>query len=651
MTETATSPTKLTYRRYRDGESPEDWTDMQERIFQADRSYKCPTYVHRTPPCQGSCPSGHDVRGWLSIARGLDKPADKNTPWQEYAFTRMVESNPFPAIMGRVCPAPCEDGCNRNEVDDYVGINSIEHYVGQWAIEHKLKLPAPSPSTGKKVAVVGSGPAGLAAAYFLRRKGHAVTIFEMRKELGGMMRYGIPGYRTPRDVLDAEIQRILDLGVDVVTEKKIGVDIALGDLEKDFDAVFMAIGAQSGSPLTIPGAEKAPNCISGIAFLTAFNDGRLKHSSARVLVIGGGDTAMDVAAVARRLGHIEHTHEKDRPEYVVLGQTAHDVATIAKRQGAEVIVVYRRPIEKMPAAKQEIEHVLQEGVKIQGSLAPVEVVLDGNGRARALKVIRVDWTGGKMKEIEGSEHEIECDLVVAAIGQAGDFSGMEDLNNGKGLIKADQLYRWPGRPGIFVGGDIIKPHLLTTAIGHASIASESIDHYVAGSPPDKRPKVDVHHFNLLGELQQRGLAPEEYPHGEVFNTDSQKFAIHNYEDRSQSQIVPHDMLFLGHFKYEARHVRSEKHIGDAEVLGNFEERLQVLLEKQAQEEAARCMSCGMCFECDNCMIYCPQQAVERVPKKERALGRYVTTVYSKCIGCHICADVCPSGYIQMGLGE
>ena len=214
MTETATSPTKLTYRRYRDGESPEDWTDMQERIFQADRSYKCPTYVHRTPPCQGSCPSGHDVRGWLSIARGLDKPADKNTPWQEYAFTRMVESNPFPAIMGRVCPAPCEDGCNRNEVDDYVGINSIEHYVGQWAIEHKLKLPAPSPSTGKKVAVVGSGPAGLAAAYFLRRKGHAVTIFEMRKELGGMMRYGIPGYRTPRDVLDAEIQRILDLGVD-----------------------------------------------------------------------------------------------------------------------------------------------------------------------------------------------------------------------------------------------------------------------------------------------------------------------------------------------------------------------------------------------------------------------------------------------------
>ncbi len=644
-------PTKLTYRRFRDGESPKDWTDMQERIFQADRSYKCPTYVHRTPPCQGSCPSGHDVRGWLSIARGLDKPADPSTPWQEYAFMRMVESNPFPAIMGRVCPAPCEDGCNRNEVDDYVGINSIEHYVGQWAIEHKLKLPPTAPATGMKIAIIGSGPAGLAAAYFLRRKGHSATIFEMRRELGGMMRYGIPGYRTPRDVLDAEIQRILDLGVDVVTEKKIGVDIALADLEREFDAVFMAIGAQSGSPLTIPGAEKAPNCISGVAFLTAFNDGRLKHSAARVLVIGGGDTAMDVAAVARRLGHIHHTHEKDRPEYVVLGQTAHDVASIAKRQGAEVIVVYRRPIEKMPAAKQEIEHVLQEGVRISGSLAPVEVILDENGRARALKVVKVDWSGGKMKEIEDSAHEIECDLIVAAIGQAGDFAGMEDLDNGKGLIKTDSMYRWPGRPGIFVGGDIIKPHLLTTAIGHASIASESIDNYLNGEPPDKRPKVDVHHFNLLGELQQRGISPEEYPHGEVNNTDRAGFAIHNYEDRSQSQIIPHEMLFLGHFKHEPRRLRGEKRIGDDTVLGNFEERLQVLIEKQAQEEAERCMSCGMCFECDNCMIYCPQQAVERVPKKERALGRYVTTVYSKCIGCHICADVCPSGYIQMGLGE
>lgn len=651
MTGATTDTDKLTFRRFKTGESPNRWTNLQERIFQADHSYKCPTYVHRTPPCQGSCPSGHDVRGWLSIARGLDKPADPKMPWQEYAFSRMVASNPFPAIMGRVCPAPCEDGCNRNEVDDFVGINSIEHYVGEWAIAHGLKLPPAAADTGKRIAVVGSGPAGMAAAYFLRRKGHAVTIYEMRAELGGMMRYGIPGYRTPRDVLDAEIKRILDLGVDVVTGKKIGTDIPLADLEKNYDAVFMAIGAQSGSPLTIPGADKAANCISGIAFLTAFNDGRLKHSAARVLVIGGGDTAMDVAAVARRLGHIKHSHDKDRPEYVVLGQTAHDVASVAKRQGADVTVVYRRPIEKMPAAKQEIEHVLQEGVKIKGSLVPVEVVLDGNGRARALKVVEVDWTGGKMTEKPGTEHDIECDLIVAAIGQAGDFTGMEDLDNGKGLMKADSLYRWPGRPGIFVGGDVIKPHLLTTAIGHASIASETIDHFVDGEPADKRPKVDVHHFRLLDELQQRGLAPESPAESVVVGTDTSTVAIHNYEDRSAAQIIPHDMLFLGHFGAEARRKRGEKQIGEADVLGNFEERLQALAEDHAKDEADRCMSCGMCFECDNCLIYCPQQAIERVPKKERAIGRYVTTIYGKCIGCHICADVCPCGYIQMGLGE
>ena len=651
MADTQTGTVKRTYRRYKDGESPKDWKNLQDRIFQADRSYKCPTYVHRTPPCQGSCPSGHDVRGWLSIARGLDKPPVKDMPWQEYAFNRMVESNPFPAIMGRVCPAPCQDGCNRNEVDDFVGINAIEHYVGEWAIAHKLKLPAAGAPTGKKVAVVGSGPAGLAAAYFLRRKGHAVAIFEMRAMLGGMMRYGIPGYRTPRDVLDAEIQRILDLGVEGVTGKRVGSDIPLADLEREFDAVFMAIGAQSGSPLTIPGADKAPNCISGIAFLTAFNDGRLKHSAARVLVIGGGDTAMDVAAVARRLGHITHTHESDRPEYVVLGQTAHDVASIAKRQGADVTVVYRRPIEKMPAAKQEIDHVRQEGVEIRGSLVPVEVVLGEDGRARALRVMEVEWVGNKMTEKPETVHDIECDLIVAAIGQAGDFSGMEALNNNKGLMKADQLYRFPGKPGIFVGGDIIKPHLLTTAIGHASIAAESIDHYVAGEPIDKRPKVDVHHFRLLDELQQRGLAPVAPAEPVVIGTDRANVAIHNFEDRSSSQIIPHDMLFLGHFGIEARRLRGEKHIGEGDVLGNFEERLQALQEKEAADEADRCMSCGMCFECDNCMVYCPQTAVERVPKKERAIGRYVTTVYAKCIGCHICADVCPSGYIQMGLGE
>ncbi len=637
-----------TFRRFRDGDStPRSWREV---IFEADHSYKCPTYVQRTPPCQGGCPSGHDVRGWLSIARQMDKPPGAGMPWQEYAFRRMVEANPFPSIMGRVCPAPCEDGCNRNEVDEFVGINSVEHYVGDWAIEHGLRLPPPAAATGKKIAIVGGGPAGLACAYFLRRKGHAVSIFEAHAHLGGMMRYGIPGYRTPRHVLDAEIQRILDMEITVVTGKKIGVDIPLAELEREFDAVFIGLGAQNGSPLPVPGAAEATNCISGIAFLNAFNDGRLKHGAARVLVVGGGDTAMDVAAVARRLGHIAHTPERDRPEYVVLGQTAHDIATVARREGADVTVVYRRPIEKMPAARQEIENVLQEGVRIRGSLAPVRVVLGNDGRAKALRVIEVDWVAGKMQPRPGTEIDIECDLIVAAVGQTGDFTGMEELDNGRGLMNVEAAYRWPGRPGIFVGGDVLRPHLLTTAIGHARIAAASIDHFVFGQQ-NKRPKIDVVQFSLLNELHQRGLEPDEYDHRQRSGTAESNFAVHNFEDRSSMQIVAHDDLFKAHFPPVARNKRVERPVRAEAVLGDLSERMRGLTEEQAVAEGERCMSCGMCFECDNCVIYCPQTAVKRFPKKDHAVGRYVYTDYGMCIGCHICADVCPAGYIQMGLGE
>ena len=291
-----TDKSNLTWRRYEDGVTePPEWT---EKIHTAGYSHQCPTYVHRTPPCQGSCPSGEDIRGWLNIARGIEK-APEGMEWQEYAFRRLTEANPFPAIMGRVCPAPCEDGCNRNEVEDHVGINAVEQYIGDYALEQGYKFPAPPADTGKKIAIIGGGPAGLACAYQLRLKGHACTIFESHKELGGMMRYGIPGYRTPRDVLDGEIQRILDLGIEVKAECKIGVDVTLDKLERDFDAVFVGIGAQGGSPLKVEGGD-ADNCISGIAFLDAFNDGRMRHAAGTVLVIGGGDTAMDVAAVARR---------------------------------------------------------------------------------------------------------------------------------------------------------------------------------------------------------------------------------------------------------------------------------------------------------------------------------------------------------------
>ncbi|MEE8188666.1 MAG: NAD(P)-binding protein [Kiloniellales bacterium] len=639
--------TKLTRRRYKDGDTAH--LPWQEEIFTADYSHKCPTYVHRTPPCQGSCPAGEDIRGWLNIARGIEK-APGDMPWQEYAFSRLADSNPFPAIMGRVCPAPCEDGCNRNEVEDHVGINAVEQFIGDYALEHGLKLHPAGPDTGKKVAIIGSGPAGLTCAYQLRRMGHACTVFERHGELGGMVRYGIPGYRTPREVLDGEIQRILDLGVEVRTNTRIGVDVTLEELEEEFDAVYLGLGAQSGTALPIPGGE-APNCISGIAFLEAFNDGRLKHSAHKVLVIGGGDTAMDVAAVARRLGHISQVHDKDRPEYVVLGQTTHDVAGVAKREGAEVTIVYRRPIAKMPAAEMELEHVQQEGVNIRESLIPVEVVQGEDGRATALRVAEVDWSSGQMEVKEDSEFDIECDLIVAAIGQVCDFTGMEELDNGKGLITADKVYRVQGREKLFAGGDVLRPHLLTTAIGHASIAAQGIDRLLGDGEPTRRPKVDVHHYSLLEKLRETGLSPGDYDHEQKRGTDSDEYAVHNYEDRSHVEIVPSDELFLGHFAYDARRKRQESDVNAENVLGYFGERIKGLSEEEAREEADRCMSCGMCFECDNCVVFCPQDAIFRVKKDQSTMGRYVDTDYTRCIGCHICADVCPSGYIQMGLGE
>ena len=640
---------KLTFRKFAEGDNKWDkWTDA---IFEGDHSHKCPTYVHRTPPCQGSCPSGEDIRGWLDIVRGIEKPP-QDVSMQEYAFRRSTDANPFPAMMGRVCPAPCQDGCNRNDVEDFVGINAVEQYIGDAAFTQGFKFEPGAALIGKKVAIIGGGPAGLAAAYQLRRRGIASTIFEMHPELGGMMRYGIPNYRIPRAELDREIERILEMGdIEVKTSTRVGEDVTVEQLEKDYDAILWSNGCWIGRGLPVEGWEETPNCVSAVKFLEQFNKGEMKYTANKIVCVGGGDTSIDVVSVSRRIGTLKNFSEN--PEDVVEGRISHKDADVSQRVPcANVTLTALFPRNQMTAAEHEVNDALHEGVTIMNEVMPVEIIRNADGRATALKLVDCKWENNGPVAVEGGkEYVVEADMIVSAIGQGGDMAGLEDYANERNLIDGDKFYQVPNRPGHFAAGDIIRPHLLTTAIGQASIAAESIEHYLKNESQRKRPKVDKHHFSLLDKMKEAGLEPEAYTQGETRGTNFEKFAVHNYEDRSKNEVISSEKLFLGHFSYTPRNLREEDVPSADEVLNHFAERTVGFTDEQAVAEAERCMSCGMCFECDNCVIYCPQDAVFRVKKDESTTGRYVDTDYAKCVGCHICSDVCPTGYIDMALGE
>lgn len=644
---------KLNFRRYEEGDF--EVKDFGKQIFNEDKTYKCPTYVHRTPPCQGSCPSGEDIRGWLDIVRGIELPPE-GVSMQEYAFRRSTDANPFPSMMGRVCPAPCETGCNRNNVEDFVGINSVEQYIGDTAFKEGFKFDNSAEMTGKKVAIIGGGPAGMAAAYQLRRKGIASTIFDDHSELGGMMRYGIPGYRTPRDFLDNECQRILDMGnIETRMSTRVGRDVELADVEKEHDAVLWALGCWTGRGVPLEGWDETPNCVSAVKFLEQFNEGEMKYTGKKVLCIGGGDTSIDVVSVSRRIGSFADSTET--PEAVVNAEVSHANHDASKNIPCEQVTLtalFKK--EEMTAAQHEVEDATIEGVNIMNEVMPVEIIRDENGRATGMKFVDSTWENNAPVAVEGGkEYTVEADIIVAAIGQGGDLSGVEDFNNGRNLMDADNMFRVPGKENHYVCGDIVRPHLLTTAIGQAYIVSDTIENDFNNVEMKKRPKVDVHHFDLSDKLVESGLNVDAYDvesHKEdgQRGTDSNNYAIHNYEDRSEAEIISHEELFLGHFEHELRNLRDTDVPSSDEVLGHMAERQINLEEEKAVAEAGRCMSCGMCFECDNCVIYCPQDAVFRVKKDSKTTGRYVDTDYNKCIGCHICSDVCPTGYIDMALG-
>lgn len=526
-----------------------------------------PIYVPKQPPCGGNCPAGSEIRTWLTTI--AQHEAYGRTPEQAYelAWQKIVERNPFPAVCGRVCPHPCEDGCNRKEKDGAVAINALERFVGDFGINKALKLSRLTDQAyQEKVAVVGAGPAGLSCAYQLARRGYAVTVFEAFAKPGGMLRYGIPRYRLPLDVLDAEIQRILDLGVELKCNCAVGRDIPLEDLRSRYRAVFVGIGAHQGVKLRLPG-DDAPNVFTGTGFLNRVNSGEEVSVGKKVIVIGGGDTAIDAARVSKRLG-------------------------------ADVTILYRRTRAEMPAIKPEIEGALEEGVKIEFLVAPAEIVLSG-GVATGMKCIRMqlgepDQSGRpRPVPIPGSEFVVEADTIIAAISQEPNFEGLESLHEGKDWIKANPVGA-TAMEGVYAGGDDVELGLVTIAISQGRFAAEAIDAYLRGRPFEK---------------------PAPPP---AIGPDKLKLDWYKPAERQERDHIP----------AEQRGMETEIELG--------------LGEEQALAEAKRCMSCGMCMDCETCWMYCTNSCFVKLPK-----GEHYKIKLELCNGCKKCAEQCPCGYIDL----
>jgi 2-oxoacid:acceptor oxidoreductase delta subunit (pyruvate/2-ketoisovalerate family) len=413
-----------------------------------------PVYVDRLPPCNHACPAGENIQSWLYYAEGGD---------YEAAWRRLTEDNPMPAIMGRVCYHPCEGACNRGQLDEPVGINSVERFLGDEALRRGWKFERPKAETGKRVLVVGAGPSGLAAAYHLRRFGHQVTIVEAGPLAGGMMRFGIPKYRLPRDVLDGEIQRILEVGVELRLNTKVS-DIRATMQEGRFDAAFLAVGAHIAKRAYIP-AGSAAKMLDAVSVLRSMEGAEKPMLGRRVVVYGGGNTALDVARTAKRLG------------------------------ASESIIVYRRNREKMPAHDFEVEEALQEGILIKW-LSTIRNMADEG----TLTVEKMELDAKGFPQPTGEFETLEADSLVLALGQDVDLSlldGVPGLEIKDNVVQVDASMM-TGYKGIFAGGDMVpSERTVTVAAGHGKKAARHIDGWLTGKPYVPAPKHELAAFDKL----------------------------------------------------------------------------------------------------------------------------------------------------------
>ena len=411
-----------------------------------------PVYLDKLPPCNNQCPAGEDIQGWLFHAESGN---------YEAAWRHLTRDNPFPAIMGRVCYHSCEGACNRGQLDSPVGINSVERFLGDEAIKRRWKLAEPTAETGKSVLIVGAGPSGMSAAYHLRRLGHKVTVCEAGPLMGGMMRFGIPKYRLPRDVLDAEMQRVVDMGVEVRLNTKVD-NIQETMQAGKFDAAFLAVGAHIGKRTNIP-AGAVSKIVDAVSVLRSMEGEDKPMLGRRVIVYGGGNTAIDVARTA-------------------------------KRMGAEPIIVYRRTRDKMPAHDFEVEEAMQEGVMIKW----LSTIKQAGESIITIEKMELDSSG--FPQPTGEIETLEADSVVLALGQDVDLGlleGVPGLEVTDGVVKVD-TNMMTGHAGIFAGGDMVPADRnITVGVGHGKKAAKNIDAWLRGTTYVAPPKHPLATFEKL----------------------------------------------------------------------------------------------------------------------------------------------------------
>lgn len=413
-----------------------------------------PIYLDMLPPCNAGCPAGENIQEWLRLIKAGQ---------HEAAWRQLTADNPFPAIHGRVCYHPCETACNRKDLDAAVSIHSVERYLGDLALERGWRFETPSRDSGRRVLIIGAGPSGLSAAYHLRRLGHEVEIHDSADAPGGMMRYGIPEYRLPRDVLDAEVARITDMGV-VIRNNTPVTDLLATQVAGRFDAVFVAIGAHLSKRVDIPSAD-ATRMVDAVSFLRDVAKGERPVIGRRVAVYGGGNTAMDAARVARRLG------------------------------AEESVIVYRRTVEQMPAHTEERESAEQEGVRMNW----LRTITEMGEEDLTVEIMELDEEGRAYGT--GRFEKLAADTVILAVGQEADTGFLHAIPGmifDRDVVRVDPDTLMTNVPGIFAGGDMVpSERTVTVGVGHGKKAARCIDKWLNLDVAPRDPKHPLVHLDQM----------------------------------------------------------------------------------------------------------------------------------------------------------